>query len=87
MWLQWYDLESEIENAEGHLSNHRFKVGQSVEYSFGVGGLRRLPSGSGGIYKITQLLPAEGGERLYRVKSADEPHERVAKEIELKRII
>jgi hypothetical protein len=74
-------------NAEAHLSDHRFRVGQSVKYSYGVGGLRRQPSGSGGIYKITQLLPVEGKERLYRVKSADEPHERVAKEIELERVI
>jgi hypothetical protein len=64
------------------LGDHRFKVGQSVKYSHGVGGLRR-PSGSGGIYKIIQLLPAEGDEWLYRVKSADEPHEHVAKEAEL----
>jgi hypothetical protein len=73
-------------NTEGHLGDHRFKVGQSVRYSYGLGGLRRAP-GSGGIYKITQLLPAEGDERLYRVKSADEPHERVAKETELERVI
>jgi hypothetical protein len=73
-------------NTEGHLGDHRFKVGQSVRYSYGLGGLRRAP-GSGGVYKITQLLPAEGDERLYRVKSADEPHERVAKETELERVI
>jgi hypothetical protein len=82
-------VRSSIENgnAEGHLSDHRFKVGQSVKYSYGIGALRRQPSGSGGIYKITQLLPPEGDERLYRVKSADEPHERVAKEAELERVI
>jgi hypothetical protein len=39
------------------------------------------------VYKITQLLPAEGEERLYRVKSADEPHERVAEETDLERVI
>jgi len=72
-------------NTEGHLSEHRFKVGQSVKYTFGVRGLRRQP-GWGGVYKITHLLPAEGDERLYRVKSADEPHERVAKETELERV-
>jgi hypothetical protein len=81
-------VQSGIENArntEGHLSDHRFKVGQSVKYTFGVRGLRRQP-GWGGVYKITHLLPAEGDERLYRVKSADEPHERVARETELERI-
>jgi hypothetical protein len=73
-------------NIEGQLSEHRFKVGQSVKYTYGIRGLRRQPPGSGGIYKVTQLLPAEGDERLYRVKSAEEPHERVAKETELERI-
>jgi len=70
-------------NTEGHLSDHRFKVGQSVNYTSGP---RRQP-GSSGVYKITQLLPAEGDERLYRIKNADEPHERVAKEAELERVI
>jgi hypothetical protein len=73
-------------NTEGHLGDHRFKVGQSVRYSYGLRGLRR-PPGSGGVYTITQLLPVEGDERLYRVKSADEPHERVAKETELEGVI
>jgi hypothetical protein len=31
------------------------------------------------------LLPAEGDECLYRIKSADEPLEQVAKESELER--
>ena len=68
------------------MSEHRFKVGQSVKYTYGIRGLRRRPAGFGGIYNVMQLLPAEGDERLYRVKSADEPHERVAKETELERI-
>jgi hypothetical protein len=63
------------------LSDHRFKVGQSVNFTSGRG---RLP-GSSSVYKVTQVLPSEGSERLYRIKSADEPHERVAKETELER--
>ncbi len=43
------------------MSNHKFKVGQ-----FGAG------RGSG-IYKITQLLPPEGDDFQYRIKSAAEP--------------
>jgi hypothetical protein len=69
------------------LSEHRFKIGQSVKYTYGIRGLRHQPLGSGGIYKITQLLPADGDERLYRVRSADEPHERVVKETELELVI
>jgi hypothetical protein len=38
-----------------------------------------------GVYKITQLLPVEDDELQYRVKSANEPHERVAKESQLQR--
>jgi hypothetical protein len=66
------------------LGDHRFKVGQSVKYCR-VGPRHQLASS--GLYKITQLLPAEGDEQLYRVKNADEPHERVAKETELERVI
>jgi hypothetical protein len=63
------------------LSDHKFKVGQSVLYTSG-------PYGRGGpssVYKVTQLLPQEGDDRQYRIKSADEPHERVAKESQLNR--
>jgi hypothetical protein len=34
-------------------------------------------------YKILRLLPAECSDLLYRIKSADETFERVAKEHEL----
>jgi hypothetical protein len=38
-------------------------------------------------YEVVRLLPAEGGEFLYRVKSKSETFERVAKESELARRI
>jgi hypothetical protein len=38
---------------------------------------------SGDIYEVTKVLPDHGGEREYRVKSANEPHERAARESEL----
>jgi hypothetical protein len=65
---------------EKMVSNHKFKIGQSVNYTsgrFGVAG------GARGIYKITQLLPPEGDDFQYRIKSAAEPHERMAKESQL----
>jgi hypothetical protein len=37
------------------------------------------------IYRITQLLPRQGEDQQYRIKSANEPHERVVKESELAR--
>jgi hypothetical protein len=60
------------------VSDHKFKIGQSVFYTSG-------PYGRGGVYKITQLLPPEGDDRQYRIKSAEEPHERVAMESQLNR--
>ena len=64
---------------EDTLSEHKFKVGQTVHFTAGPYGR----GGVGGIYKITQLLPPEGDDRQYRIKSANEPHERVARESEL----
>ncbi len=66
---------------ENGLSDHKFKVGQSVLYTSGPYGR----SGTSGVFKITQLLPPEGDDRQYRIKSADEPHERVVKESQLDR--
>jgi hypothetical protein len=63
------------------LGDHKFKVGQSVLYTSGTYGR----SATGGVYKVTQLLPSEGDDCQYRIKSSDEPHERVVKESELNR--
>jgi hypothetical protein len=68
-------------SAESDLGDHKFKVGESVLYTSG-------PFGRGaasGVYKVTQLLPSDGDDRQYRIKSSDEPHERVVKESELHR--
>jgi hypothetical protein len=59
------------------MSGHKFKIGQLVNYH----GRERAP----GVYQITQLLPPEGDEFQYRIKNINEPHERVAKESELRR--
>ena len=63
-------------------SGHKYKIGQSVQFTSG-------PFGRGaatGIYKVTQLLPPEGDEYQYRIKSANEPHERVVKESQMDRV-
>ena len=61
--------------------NHKFKVGQMVDLiSSHVG----LPA-SVRAYKILRLLPQEGGEPLYRIKTIAEAFERIAKESELVR--
>jgi hypothetical protein len=66
---------------EDPMSQHKFKVGQSVNYTSGPFGR----GGSSGTYKVTHLLPPEGDDRQYRIKSANEPHERVVKESQLNR--
>jgi hypothetical protein len=55
--------------------SHKFKIGQLVDYFS-----RERASG---VYEITQLLPPEGDAFQYRIKNANEPHERVVKEHEL----
>jgi hypothetical protein len=63
------------------LTDHKFKIGQTVQYTSGPYGR----GSSSSVYKITQLLPPEGDDRQYRIKSASEPHERVVKESQLAR--
>jgi hypothetical protein len=63
------------------MAEHRFKVGQLVDFSPARPG---VPT-PGRQYVIVRVLPAEGGEFLYRVKSKAETFERVAKESELAR--
>ena len=37
----------------------------------------------GGTFEVTKRLPENGGEFAYRIKSINEPHERVVRESEL----
>jgi hypothetical protein len=59
------------------MSEHRFRVGQAVIF---VG--REKASGT---FKITRLMPPEGGDFQYRIRNANEPHDRVVKESDLDR--
>jgi hypothetical protein len=59
------------------VSGHKYKIGQLVNY--------RSRDAASGVYQITQLLPPEGDTFHYRIKSSNEPHERVVKEHELER--
>ena len=61
------------------MNNHKFKVGQTVSYMPRF--LRTVSADT--IFKVTQLMPSEDDECQYRIKSASEPHERVAKESQL----
>ena len=58
------------------MSGHKYNIGQLVNY------LSR--DATSGVYQVTQLLPPEGEVFQYRIKNVNEPHERVAKENELR---
>jgi hypothetical protein len=58
-----------------------FRPGQTVR-------LRRSPvvrSAAAGGYKVIRVLPDDGGEPLYRIKSVLEAHERVARRSDLEK--
>lgn len=63
------------------LKTHKFSIGQNVRYTAGPFGR----FGASGSFKVVKLLPPEGDEQQYRIKSAGEAFERVAKESQLDR--
>jgi hypothetical protein len=63
------------------VAGHKYTIGQTVQYTAGAFGRSRTT----GSFQVVKLLPSEGDEYLYRIKSAGEPYERVAKESQLDR--
>ena len=61
--------------------SQKFMLGQSVRYTSGFIGR----PGDAGDYKIVGILPLERDEQQYRIKSARENYERVARESQLDR--
>jgi hypothetical protein len=59
------------------MPSHRFKVGEIVAIGSSIS--RFVP---GGVFTVIKQLPGNG-EPEYRIKSANEPHERVVRESEL----
>jgi len=60
------------------LTSHKYAPGQIVRYTAGP-----LNRGASGTFQIVRLMPSDGGEHQYRIKSLDEAFERVAKESQL----
>ena len=60
------------------MPSHKFKVGDIVTVRPAIS--RNVP---GGVFEVVKQLPGSSGEPEYRIKSANEPHERVARESEL----
>jgi hypothetical protein len=57
---------------------HKFRIGQHVYY-------KGAPGAPSGVYVVLALLPQrEDGEFEYRIKHSHEPHQRNAKESELR---
>jgi hypothetical protein len=66
------------------MPGHKFNIGQIVELAPSV-----QRSAAAGLYQVTKCLPESdsAGEYQYRVKSINEPHERVARESELSKAL
>jgi hypothetical protein len=63
------------------MTHHKYKIGQFVNYSPSRLGVPPAATG----YEVIRLLPTEGGDILYRIKSRSEAFERIAKEQDLSR--
>jgi len=61
------------------VSAHKFNIGQAVYFT----GTPTGRSSSVSAYRVIRLLPPDGGDFQYRIKSATEAYERVAKESQL----
>ena len=61
------------------MSQHKFAVGQMVDFLPGPGGAN-VPRGK---YKVQRLMPSETRDPQYRVKHAEDGHERVVLESQL----
>jgi hypothetical protein len=68
---------------ESRVRAHKFQVGQTVYFTSGP--VSR--PGAGGGYQILKLLPSDGSDYQYRIKSPAEAFERVAKESQLDRAL
>jgi hypothetical protein len=58
---------------------HKFVVGETVYFT--ASNVAR--PAAGGMYEIIRLLPTDGADCQYRIKSTSEAFERVAKESQL----
>jgi hypothetical protein len=60
------------------MNTHKYKIGQLVNYL----GRDHVT----GLYQVTQLLPFDGEVFQYRIRNTNEPHERVVKEDQLRKV-
>jgi hypothetical protein len=60
------------------MTKHKFNIGQKVDFTS-----RMRAAAASGEFEVMRLLPAEGGELQYRIKSPLERTERVVAEDQL----
>jgi hypothetical protein len=65
------------------MPSHKFNVGDTVAFKPRTGVTRHFVT-PGGVYEVLKVLPG-GREPEYHIKSANEEHQRVARESELTR--
>ncbi|WP_428697720.1 hypothetical protein [Stappia sp.] len=63
----------------GDAGEHLLSIGQSVRLKSAIG----KTTGQAQVYRITGMMPASGGGAQYRIRNAEENHERVALQDEL----
>ena len=63
------------------MPHHSFAVGQMLEFDPG----KFDGTAARGSYAVVRLLPNDGSDREYRVRSARDGHERVVRESQLRR--
>ncbi len=74
-------LPDEVRSTSG-MGMHKFRVGEKVQFLGGTA----IKFATSNVYEIVQQLPESNGEYQYKIKSLDEPHLRVAKESQLRRV-
>jgi len=65
------------------MSDHKFKIGQLVNYNPRPSGLGVRADHPAGVYQIEQLMPPVGDEPQYHIRSKREDYLRSAMESEL----
>ena len=70
-----------LESKGSAVKEHKFQIGQAVYFTSRPVGQMAADS----TYRIVKLLPSDGDEYQYRIKSVSEAFERVAKESQLDR--
>jgi hypothetical protein len=70
-----------LKTKKSAVKEHKFQIGQTVYFTSRPVGQMAVDS----TYQVVRLLPSDGDEYQYRIKSASEAFERVAKESQLDR--